>query len=214
MTETSPIILVLPGGGYTHLAPHEGEPVAEWLRSIGWRARVVEYPVHTRHPGPLKAVQDAIAEERAAGASIVGVLGFSAGGHVAGLASVTPDAAPDVRPDFAILGYPVVSMVSETHRGSREQLIGLDASDELRRSVSVDLLVTDVSPPMFIWTTAEDASVAIEDHSYALGAALARGGVHHELHVFERGAHGLGLAPGLPASQWVRLAEAWLQYRR
>ena len=67
MTETSPIILVLPGGGYSRLAPHEGEPVAEWLRGIGWRARVVEYPVQMRHPGPLDVVRAEIAAERAAG---------------------------------------------------------------------------------------------------------------------------------------------------
>jgi len=122
VTETSPIILVLPGGGYSRLAPHEGEPVAEWLRGIGWRARVVEYPVQTRHPGPLDVVRAEIAAERAAGVGIVGVLGFSAGGHLAGHAALT--LAGGERPDFAVLCYPVVTMLADTHRGSRDQLLG------------------------------------------------------------------------------------------
>lgn len=213
MRETSPIILVLPGGGYSSLAPHEGEPIAEWLRSIGWRARVVEYPVKTRHPAPLEFVQAVIAEERAAGTTTIGIIGFSAGGHLAGLTTLTPDAAPGLRPDFAILCYPVVSMLTATHAGSRENLIGLDASDELRRSVSLELLVTETTPPMFIWTTGEDASVAPVDHAYPLATALARAGVPHDFHVFERGGHGTGRAEDLPAAAWTELCELWLQYR-
>jgi len=207
-------ILVLPGGGYARLAPHEGEPVAEWLRGVGWSARVVEYPVQTRHPGPLHALQAEIAAERAAGASVVGVLGFSAGGHLAGHAALIQDAAAHERPDFAILAYPVVSMLAETHRGSRDELLGPRPSRRLRRATSLERLVTPTSPPMFIWTTGEDKSVAIGDHSYALAAALARDGVPHDFHVFERGAHGLGLAEGIPAEQWRGLAERWLEYRR
>ena len=128
---SSPVILVLPGGGYGHLAPHEGVPVAEWLESLGWRARVVEYPVLTRHPGPI----DTRAARRSArsarhGAPLVGIIGFSAGGHLAGYAALT--GADDTAVDFAILCYPVVNMISETHAGSRENLIGLDATQELR----------------------------------------------------------------------------------
>ena len=122
MPDTSPVILVLPGGGYASLAPHEGEPVAEWLRGIGWRARVIEYPVQTRHPGPLNVVTAEIATERASGTEIVGVLGFSAGGHLAGHAALTRTGTD--RPDFAVLCYPVVTMLAETHRGSRDQLLG------------------------------------------------------------------------------------------
>jgi len=81
-------IIVLPGGGYSRLAPYEGEPVAEWLRGLGWDARVVEYPVGTRHPGPLNVVAREIAASRAAGATQVGVIGFSAGGHLAGHAAL------------------------------------------------------------------------------------------------------------------------------
>ena len=212
MTDTSPIILVLPGGGYSRLAPHEGEPVAEWLRGIGWRARVVEYPVQTRHPGPLDALRAEIAAERAAGTEIVGVLGFSAGGHLAGHAALT--LAGGERPDFAVLCYPVVTMLADTHRGSRDQLLGQRPSRRLKRATSLERLVTPDAPPMFIWTTGEDKSVAIADHSYALATELARSGVPHDFHVFERGAHGLGFAEGIPAEAWRGLAERWLAYRR
>ena len=157
-----PTILVLPGGGYSRLAPHEGKPVAEWLRSIGWNSRVVEYPVGAKHPAPLLAIQSEIAKERALGAPLVG-------GH----AAVAPLAKPEERPDFAVLGYPVVTMTGETHAESRENLIGLDANQFLRDDTSLDLLVTPATPPMFIWHTAADKPVPVEAHSYPLAAALA-----------------------------------------
>jgi len=214
MAQTLPTILVLPGGGYSRLAPHEGEPVVAWLRSIGWNARVVEYPIATKHPAPLLAIQSEIAQERAAGATIVGVLGFSAGGHLAGHAAVAPIAKPEERPDFAVLGYPVVTMTGETHQGSRENLIGLDANRLLREDTSLDLLVTKATPPMFIWHTAVDEPVPVDKHSYPLAAALAAAGVRHELHVFSDGEHGLGLAEGTPAEAWQSLCEIWLSSQR
>ena len=136
MRANLPTILVLPGGGYSRLAPHEGEPVAAWLRSIGWNARVVEYPVATKHPAPLLAIQSEIAKERALGAPLVGVLGFSAGGHLAGHAAVAPVAQDEERPDFAVLERTPDSRHDEqarAHAGSRENLIGLDANRLLRR---------------------------------------------------------------------------------
>jgi acetyl esterase/lipase len=207
---SSPVILVLPGGGYASLAPHEGVPVLEWLESLGWRARVVEYPVLTRHPGPLDAVQAVVREERANGAPIVGTLGFSAGGHLAGHAALV--GTGDSAVDFAVLCYPVVNMLTETHAGSRENLIGLDAPDALRQATSLQLLVTPESPSMFIWSTTDDASVPIADHTYALGEALAHEGVPHDFHIFDKGgAHGMGLGPGtLTGEQWTRLAGQWL----
>jgi acetyl esterase/lipase len=208
---SSPVILVLPGGGYGKLAPHEGAPVAAWLEGLGWRARVVEYPVLTRHPGPIDSVQAVIREEREAGAPLVGIIGFSAGGHLAGYAALTGQ--DDTAVDFAILCYPVVNFISETHAGSRENLIGLDASPELRESVSLQLLVTPESPNLFIWATGEDASVPIHDHTYALGEALSRNGVEHDFHIFERGGqHGIGLAEGTTTGRlWTELAAAWLE---
>jgi acetyl esterase/lipase len=210
MPQHLPTILVLPGGGYSGLAPHEGEPVAAWLRSIGWNSRVVDYPVGTKHPIPLLAIQSEIAAERAAGAPMVGVLGFSAGGHLAGHSAVAPVAQPHERPDFAVLCYPVVSMISPTHEGSRQNLIGLDANALLREDTSLELLVTPATPPMFIWHTAADEPVPVAEHSYPLAAALAAAGVRHELHVFSDGEHGLGLAEGTAAEAWQSLCEIWL----
>jgi acetyl esterase/lipase len=203
-------ILVLPGGGYAGRSEHEGEPVAEWLRSLGWRSRVVPYPVMTRHPGPLDAVRAEVAGERAAGARLVGVLGFSAGGHLAGHAALAPDSAPEQRPDLAILCYPVVSMLTATHQGSRENLLGAHASDELREATSLEKLVTPSAPPMFLWHTVEDPAVLVAEHAYALAAALAVHGVPHELHAFTKGRHGIGLGEDLPADIWTDLCATWL----
>lgn len=200
-------ILVLPGGGYARHAPHEAEPVARWLRRLGWDARVVRYPVATRHPGPIDFVRAEVAAERDRGVRRLGVLGFSAGGHLAGHVALTDDV------DFAILGYPVVSMVTPTHEGSRHNLLGAEADDALRRSVSLELLVTEKAPAFFIWATGEDAAVPVAEHAYPFAAALAAHGVPHDLHVFDRGRHGLGFAPGAAAAAWRKLCAAWLRER-
>lgn len=204
-------VIVLPGGGYHRHAPNEAEPVAAWLESLGVAASVYRYPVQTRHPGVLDAVRAEIRRVRAAGADRVAVLGFSAGGHAAGLAATAPGAAVDERVDLGILSYPVVSMMLPTHRGSRENLLGRDASWEERRATSVDLLVTAATPPTFVWHTAADDVVPVQ-HSYLLGMALAAAGVPHALHVFPRGGHGLELARGAgDAERWTELCAAWLR---
>jgi len=203
-------ILVLPGGAYMHLADHEGQPVADWLTSLGWRSRVVRYPVLTRHPGPLDHLRAEIAAERAAGARRVGVLGFSAGGHLAGHAALAPDSAPEQRPDLAILCYPVVSMVGSTHTGSQDVLLGVDADRATREATSLERLVTPSSPPMFLWHTVADPAVLIGEHTYPLAAALAANGVPHELHAFAEGRHGIGLGEDLPAAAWTQLCAGWL----
>lgn len=202
-------LIVLPGGGYRRHAPHEGEPIAEWLRSLGYAASVFAYPVKTRHPGPLDAVRAEIRRVRAAGAERVGVIGFSAGGHAAGMAAYAPGAIEEERVDVAILGYPVVSMMLDEHRGSREKLVGADATWEERRDTSIDLLVTASAPPTFVWHTADDAVVPVQ-HAYLLGMALAAEGVPHEVHVLPSGVHGLGLAEGEPAAVWTELCASWL----
>jgi len=138
-------------------------------------------------------------------------MGFSAGGHLAGLAALAPGTAPDETVQFAVLGYAVTSMETETYRPSRIILLGEDASPELRRSTSLDALVTPDSPPFFVWHTAEDAYVPPE-HAYRLAAALAASGVPHAVHVFAHGPHGLGLAQGAPeAAIWTTLAAAWIR---
>jgi acetyl esterase/lipase len=204
-------VIVLPGGGYTRHAPHEAEPIAAWLEELGVAASVFRYPVSTRHPGPLDAVRGAVRAVRAAGASRVAVLGFSAGGHAAGMAALAPGAASDERVDAAILCYPVVSMLLPTHAGSRHELLGDAASEAERAATSLERLVTPDAPPLFVWHTAEDAVVPVE-HSYLLGQALAAAGVAHELHVFPEGVHGLGLAADTPgAREWPALSADWLR---
>lgn len=210
---TSSQVIVLPGGGYGMLSDNESEVVAERLRSLGLSASVFEYPVRTRHPGPLDAVRAEIRRVRAEGAEKVALLGFSAGGHLAGHAALAAGAAEDERVDAAVLAYPVVSMELATHRGSQDELIGPDAGARLRAETSLDRLVTPDTPPFFIWHTAEDEAVPVT-HTYLLAQALTAHAVPHALHVFTEGEHGLGLAEGQGAAdQWARLAAEWLQAR-
>lgn len=200
-------MIVLPGGGYWVLSPHEGEPYVQWLAQLGISAHVFDYPVATRHPGPLQAIRAEVRRVRAAGAHRVGLLGSSAGGHAAGLAALDPDDAPV---DLAMLCYPVVSMV-DGHLGSRRDLLGLDADPDLQRRTSLDSAVTPAAPPFFIWHTTEDAAVSALE-SYRLGSALLAAGVPHEVHVFEHGEHGLALAESTAgARQWPTLAIDWLR---
>jgi acetyl esterase/lipase len=201
-------VIVLPGGGYHRHAPHEGEPVAEWLRGLGYAASVFGYPVLTQHPGPLDAVRAEVRRVRSEGARRVALLGFSAGGHVAGMAAYTAS-APEERVDAVVLSYAVVSMLLPTHKGSRVNLLGANAPWGARRATSIDQLVTPTAPPSFVWHTAEDAVVPVQ-HSYLLGMALAAAKVPHELHVLPGDVHGVGLAEGQPAGAWTALCAQWL----
>jgi acetyl esterase/lipase len=204
-------MIVLPGGGYADHAAHEAEPVAEWLGQIGVPASVFRYPVHARHPAPLNALRAEIRRRRTAGARRIGLIGFSAGGHLAGLAALAPGAAPDETVQFAVLGYAITSMETETYRPARLILLGEEASSQLRRSTSLDALVTQASPPFFGWHTAEDPYVPPE-HTYRLAAALTASGVPHAVHVFTHGPHGLGLARGAGEAEiWTTLAAAWIR---
>jgi len=204
-------MIVLPGGGYAQHAPHEAEPVVDWLGEIGVQASVFRYPLNVRHPMPLDALRAEIRDRRAAGAHRIGLIGFSAGGHLAGLAVLAPGAAADETVQFAVLGYAITSMQTETYRPSRLILLGEDASPELRRSISLDALVTPQSPPFFIWHTAEDPYVPVE-HTYLLASALAASQVPHAVHVFTHGPHSLGLARDAgEAAAWTTLATAWIQ---
>ena len=203
-------VIVLPGGGYAAHTPHEAEPVARWLGEIGVSASVFRYPLNVRHPVPLDALRAEIARRRAAGAQRVGLIGFSAGGHLAGLAALGPGAAPDQTVQFAVLGYAITSMETETYRPARLILLGEDASPQLRRSTSLDALVTPASPPFFVWHTAEDPYVPPE-HTYRFASALAASQVPHALHVFAHGPHSLGLAQDAgEAAVWTTLASAWI----
>jgi acetyl esterase/lipase len=203
-------VLVLPGGGYAAHAPHEGEPIASWLDGLGVAASVFRYPLNARHPVPLEALRAEIRRRRQAGAERIGLVGFSAGGHLAGLAALAPGIQAGEAVDFAVLGYAITSMETETYRPARLILLGDDATPELRRATSLDARVSESAPPFFLWHTAEDPYVPPE-HTYRLAAALAGHGVPHAAHVFARGPHSLGLAQGSgDAAAWTTLAAAWI----
>lgn len=211
----APVMLVLPGGGYESLAEHEGEPIAEWLRGLGWRAKVHRYPVAESHDVPLRtapldSVAEAVRNERRSGAGLVGVMGFSAGGHLAGHAALT--LAGDARLDLAVLCYPVINMLTDTHAGSRINLLGPGASRAEREALSLQTLVTKTGVPMFVWSTDDDDVVPVHDHSRLMSLSLAAHGVDHEFHLYEGGGpHGIGLAPGSAiGTAWTTAVAAWL----
>jgi acetyl esterase/lipase len=206
-------MIVLSGGGYADHAANEGEPIAEWLESLGLRASVFRYPLHARHPEPLHALRTEIRRLRDGGANRIGLIGFSAGGHLAGLAALAPGADVGEAVDFAVLGYAIASMETETYQPARLILLGEDATHELRRATSLDALVTRGSPPFFIWHTAEDIYVPPE-HAYRLARALAANEVAHSVHVFAHGPHSLGLARGAGDVEiWTTLAASWIAER-
>jgi len=201
---------VLPGGGYAEHAPHEAEPVADWLETLGVRAGVFRYPLHARHPVPLDALRAEIRRRREAGADRIGLVGFSAGGHLAGLAALAPSTDPGEAVDFVVLGYAITSMETETYRPARITLLGEHATPQARRETSLDKLAGPTAPPFFLWHTAEDIYVPPE-HTYRLAAALAGNDVPHTVHVFAHGPHSLALARGAgDAAIWTTLAAAWI----
>jgi acetyl esterase/lipase len=204
-------VIVLPGGGYAEHARHEAEPVARWLADVGVQASVFRYPLNVRHPAPLQALRAEIGRRRADGAERIGLIGFSAGGHLAGLAALSPGAAPDQSVQFAVLCYAITSMETETYRPARLILLGEDASPQLRRSASLDALVTPGAPPFFVWHTAEDPYV-LPEHTYLLASALAASNISHAVHMFARGPHSLGLARNAGEAEiWTTLAAAWIR---
>ena len=203
-------MIVLPGGGYATHVVHEGEPIVDWLHGLGLLAAVFRYPLLARHPDPLNALRSEIHRLRDEGVERIGLVGFSAGGHLAGLAALAPGGDGGEAVDFALLGYAITSMETETYRPARLILLGEDATPELRRATSLDALVTPSSPPFFLWHTAEDAYVPPE-HTYRLAASLAAHGVPHAAHVFGHGPHSLGLASGAgEAEAWTTLAATWI----
>lgn len=228
-------MLVLPGGGYDHLAAHEGSPVAAWLTTLGVHAAVLHYATGEQcWPDPLEDARAALRILRSSDAPFpvlpgrVGVLGFSAGGHLAALLATDspelPDADPRTyagRPDAAILAYPVTDLreallgrIPNLHTRSAETLLGTDASDDLRGELSIPTRITspdeEPTPPLFLWTTSDDAGVPAL-HTITLMTALAVAGVPFEAHVFRSGRHGLGLATEEPeVAEWTTLAERWL----
>jgi acetyl esterase/lipase len=229
----TPAMIVCPGGGYVNLAMnHEGRQVANYLNSLGLAAFVLKYRLGPRyhHPIELGDAQRAIRTLRSKAAewrldpARIGIMGFSAGGHLAMSASTHFDAgtasAADVidragsRPDFTVLGYPVISMTEPwTHQGSKNSLLGTNPDPELAKSLSGELAVTKETPPTFIFQTNADTTVPAENSVYYY-LALRKAGVPAEMHIFEKGAHGVGLANEDPAlSEWSKVLANWLRVR-
>jgi acetyl esterase/lipase len=224
-------VIVAPGGSYVNLAMnHEGRQVANYLNSQGVMAFVLKYRLGPKyhHPIELGDAQRAIrilrshsADWRIA-ADKIGFLGFSAGGHLAMSAAThfdagQPDAADPIdrvssRPDFSILGYPVISLVEPwTHQGSKNALLGPNPDPELAKSLSGEQAVTKQTPPTFLFSTNADTAVPAENSIYYY-LALRKAGVPAEIHVFEKGPHGVGLAMEDPAlSEWPKTLSNWLR---
>ncbi|MGA2446334.1 MAG: alpha/beta hydrolase [Opitutaceae bacterium] len=223
-------VIVCPGGGYGWLSMEkEGAEPARWFNSLGVAAFVLKYRLaEYGHPAPLRDVLRAVRLVRSRAAEFglkadrIGVMGFSAGGHLASCAGTLYDApegrtgapldAVSARPDFLLLIYPVITMKDPyTHAGSRRKLLGPNPSPELIERYSTDTQVTKNTPPAFLLTTFEDGSVPAEN-SIGFFEAMHRAGVPAELHVYEKGPHGIGLRPGFgPTSDWPKLGEEWLR---
>jgi acetyl esterase/lipase len=233
MTANTPAVIVCPGGGYVNLAMnHEGRQVASYLNSLGIAAFVLRYRLGPRyhHPIELGDAQRAIRTLRSHASDWridpgrIGIMGFSAGGHLAMSASTHFDAgkpgSADIvertgsRPDFAVLGYPVISMTEAwTHQGSKTKLLGTSPEPEVAKSLSGEQAVTKETPTTFIFQTNADTTVPAENSVYYY-LALRKAGVPAEMHIFEKGPHGVGLANDDAAlSEWSKLLANWLRGR-
>jgi acetyl esterase/lipase len=230
---TGTAVIVAPGGGYGTLAmDHEGRQVASWFNAMGVTAFVLKYRLGPRyhHPVELGDAQRAIriararAQEFGIAADRIGMMGFSAGGHLTATAGTHFDAgrtdAPDPidrvssRPDFLILGYPVISFdPAILHGGSLRNLLGDNPDPKLVEDLSNELRVTAQTPPTFLFHTTSDNGVPVEN-SVRFYLALVKAKVPAEMHLFENGPHGVGLALGDPAlSAWPTLLANWLRGR-
>ncbi|HET8546819.1 MAG TPA: alpha/beta hydrolase [Bryobacteraceae bacterium] len=213
-------VIVCPGGGYGTLAmDHEGKQVAEFLNRLGISAFVLKYRLgpRYRYPAPLNDAQRAIrtvrsrAREFGVAPDRVGIMGFSAGGHLASTAATHFDA--ETRPDFAILAYPVISFDEYAHAGSRRNLLGEAPDPKLVESLSNYRQVTAQTPPTFLFHTDADTGVPPEN-SILFYMALRKAKVPAELHIIEKGRHGVGLAANDPIlSMWPNLLANWFKSR-
>jgi acetyl esterase/lipase len=226
-------VVVFPGGGYVHLAmDHEGQQIAAWLNSYGITAFVVQYrlgPLY-HYPAEFQDGQRAVrwARAHAAGFGIdphrIGVWGFSAGGHLASTVAThfdngKPDSADPVeressRPDFLILAYPVITFEEPyLHRGSRNALLGPNPNPSLVELLSNEKHVTADTPPAFLFQTSDDPVVPVQN-SVEFYLALRAAGVPAEMHIYEHGPHGVGLARNHPElASWPHLLADWLRAR-
>ena len=223
-------IIVCPGGGYIFHADYEAGPVAAWLATLGITPAVLRYRLSPRyrHPAPFHDLTRAVRLLRARSRELnldpqrIGVMGFSAGGHLAAHVSTCFDPgdpqSPDPierassRPDVAVLLYPVISFTDLSHHTRTWQyLLGDDATPPQRESLSCERLVTAQTPATFVYHATGDPNVPVEN-SIAYAAALRRAGVSFEMHLYDAAAHGVGLAQNHPTLHtWPALCATWLQ---
>ncbi|MGV3772818.1 MAG: alpha/beta hydrolase [Verrucomicrobiales bacterium] len=225
---TGAAIVVCPGGGYGGLAGHEGKDYALWLNENGIAAFVVKYRLGSggyKHPRMLEDAARALrtvrtkAEDYKIDPKRIGIMGSSAGGHLASTLLThfdagLPDASDPIdqassRPDFGILCYPVITMGEKTHQGSKSNLLGPNPSAELVELLSNEKQVTSATPPTFVWHTVEDTVVSV-DNALMFGAALTKAKVPYAMHIYEKGPHGIGLAGG---HLWTKELIFWLGER-
>lgn len=226
---TGASMVILPGGGYGGLAAHEGEGYAKWFTRHGIHAFVLKYRLGSRgyrHPIMLQDAARAVRLVRHQAGNWdldihrVGIIGSSAGGHLASTLLThfdlgRPAASDSVerqscRPDIGILCYPVITMTELTHGGSRRNLLGDNPSEKLIELLSNEKQVTSQTPPCFIWHTWEDTAVKVEN-SLNFAAALRRAGVPFDLHIYQQGRHGLGLGDNHP---WTADCLFWLKVQK
>ena len=231
-TKSETAIVILPGGGYGHLAmDHEGVQIAKWLNKNGIHAFICDYRHKGkgyRHPAPMLDAKRAIRMVRSNAAQFgiapnkIGVLGFSAGGHLASTVATHFDSGDadlddrierfSSRPDFAILCYPVIAMgTSFSHKGSQRNLLGKNPAEADVKMLSNHLHVTKNTPPTFLWHCSDDKSVPSEN-SIVYFQALLASGVPAELHIYQQGGHGIGLASGKTGTQnWSDACLSWMK---
>lgn len=229
---TGAAMVICPGGGYQHLAPHEGRDYALWLNQHGVTCFVLQYRLGSsgyRHPAMLNDAARAVrwvrahAEDYQLDAKRVGIMGSSAGGHLAATLLTHFDTgdtnSADVverqssRPDLGVLCYAVISMGEYAHKGSRNNLLGTNPPPELVQQLSNELQVTTNTPPCFLWTTFEDKTVPMEN-TLLFASALRKNHVPFDLHVYQKGGHGMGLkdkAPFAHPHPWANDCLFWLQ---
>ena len=230
---TGAAMVICPGGGYAHLAPHEGEGYALWLNQHGITCFVLKYRLGSNgysHPAMLNDAARAVrwvrahADDYKIDTKRVGIMGSSAGGHLASTLMTHFDSGDtnstdmverqSSRPDLGILCYAVISLGEFAHRGSKENLLGKNPSPDLVKSLSNELQVTTNTPTCFLWTTFEDKTVPMEN-TMLFAEALRKNHVPFDLHVYQKGGHGMGLGdkkePSTAHHPWATDCLFWLK---
>lgn len=224
-------VVICPGGGYQFLAiDKEGYKTAEWFNSLGITAFVLKYRLPSdkimknKAVGPLQDAQESVrfirrnAKKWNLNPAKIGILGYSAGGHLAATLSTKYDEkvyqnndSISAKPNYSLLIYPVISMTNEiTHKGSRNNLLGKPAADELIEQFSTEKLINTETPPTFLVHAIDDKSVPVEN-SLQYFLALKKYNVISEMHLYQKGGHGFGLGKEGTSAFWTSHCEKWLQ---